>query len=178
LLDRYDEALTEEMRQHCEHVAQLARLHLAANRRKRRGSHERAQAGPELDRLIAEKVMQPRGKDGELCHRHHPRPGLVPSTNIAHAFEVVEHSKSLPMLVLDLYSQAAVGLPAWKATMTKTCGAWLARPTAHAICLAALGRLPMIDDDEWQHTEPRWPAACACWPIAGMMLAAWAWRCW
>jgi len=51
------------MRQHCEHVAQLARLHsgsgTAGNGGEAMSEH---QAGPELDRLIAEKVMQHAGR--------------------------------------------------------------------------------------------------------------------
>lgn len=31
----------------------------------------------------------------------------------------------------------------------------------------------MIDDDEWSHTEPRWPGCLCVIAIAGMLLAAW-----
>lgn len=109
-------------------------------------------AGPELDRLVAEKVMGWTSDCGVWnCHRQwhashdilaRTTDGWRPSTNIAHAWEVVE-AKHPPHFVLQLQWLDSIQL--WEchwdfkrcfngeATISST-----AQTAPHAICLAAL----------------------------------------
>lgn len=108
-------------------------------------------AGPDLDRLIAEKVMgyevRPNPDRADLWLCINPKSGrpyiFSPSTSIAHAWEVVRKMREDPdhmFVVVDLSDEAYAGRLHYRqqifpSELTKA-------PTAElAICLAALKSL-------------------------------------
>ncbi len=99
---------------------------------------DNAPAGPELDRFIAERVMLNRvSPDGSVTTKGCIGTGAwSPSTNLAHAWEVVEKLEASGWL-LNLYSQGGC----WSAWIEKsaheTSGRVVADTAPLAICRAA-----------------------------------------
>ncbi len=101
---------------------------------------DRMEPGPELDRLVAEALLNYRGPDQPPTCMGVIVAGRQPSTNIAHAWEVVERMKA-PDFTLLRYSADPIGDPGkrrWCANFNAQSINDVADTAPHAICLAAL----------------------------------------